>query len=267
MPTVKSLKAKKRKYEITFRIGDTEEFVCEVSEDLVVEYRLVKDKELSPDLYRRFLTDLELDAIMQKTKRYVIGKYRSMKEIRKYLEAQNLSYDQQNKVITKLDKLHLTGDEIAVDKLVKTFFFDKRYGTKKIEFDLQNRGFPPELINARVSLIHSKEIEDNLNFLYTKKLPSLKASSLKRAELEMKQYLYAKGYDFSQINDVLVLRKQVFSKYIDEEEQIKKDYFVLEKKYSRLGFSGEGKKYRILQALQRKGYSYGLISQTLERGK
>lgn len=267
MPKVKRLKAKKKKYEITFQIEASDDFVCDISEDLVVEYRLVKDKELSPELYKKFLIDLELDTFIQKAKRYVIGKYRSQKETRKYLEALNLTYDQQNKIIAKLEKLHLIDDREAIDKLVGNFFFDKHYGMKKIEYDLRNKGFSTELIFARLSMISTNEVAENLNYLFEKKLPSLRASSLKKAELEMKQYLYAKGYDFAEINEILAIRKQDFSKLINEEEQIKKDYSLIEKKYARLGFSGDEKKYKILQALQRKGYTYGLISQTLERGK
>jgi len=261
---VKSLKAKKKLYEVTFLLETGKEISNTVSEDLVVEYRLVRDKELTPELFNRFTEDALLDNITQKAKRFALGKLHSDKEIFAYLEASGADWDTQLKIIAKLRKLGLPEEGTRLDSLFDLAFHAKREGPEKLRFELLTRGFSAELVKALLENADQGEIEDNLQHLFDKKLPKLKKTSLRSAEREMKRHLYTKGYSFAAVENYVNGRSKDFLELIDETGIIKKDYAALDKRYRRQGLTGEKLRLKLIQALERKGYGYGLIKSTIE---
>ena len=112
-------------------------------------------------------------------------------------------------------------------------FYEKRFGKEKILFTLEQRGFPRQLLKNAVAMIRKEDVEANLEYLFQKKLPSLKSGSVKAASEKMKRYLLARGYEVSDVIAYVDAHQNEFSKQIDEEKEIYKDYQKLEKRYEK----------------------------------
>ncbi|MGI6392688.1 MAG: regulatory protein RecX [Candidatus Izemoplasmatales bacterium] len=265
MPKVTALKRKKRQYEVTFMFDDGSEktFVC--SEDLVVSYRLVRGKEINSDRFKVFLADQAIDGLIEKARRYAATAPRSEKEIDVYLTERGASPKDTSLIKAKLKKIGLIDDSVFSRNLVESMFYEKRFGKEKILFTLEQRGFPRQLLKNAVAMIHKEDVEANLEYLFQKKLPSLKSGSVKAASEKMKRYLLARGYEVSDVIAYVDAHQNEFSKQIDEEKEIYKDYQKLEKRYEKTTESKQAVTTKIIKSLLAKGYQYSLIKKTLER--
>ncbi|HOP57182.1 MAG TPA: RecX family transcriptional regulator [Bacillota bacterium] len=264
--TVNSLKKKNNKYivSISTPLGKDKEYV--VSEDLVVEYRLVKSKILSPDDYAIFLDVCEFDRFFQKAKHWLLFQPRSLSQTREYLEKAGASDSLVEKTIAKLREKHLLDDDDFACRYALILLEDKRFGQRRIAFELAKKGFDPESIKLALFEINHDTIYENMNYLFEKKLPTLGKSSLNAAILTMKHHLGQKGYEASDIQDIMAKRKGEFNQFIDEKKQIEKDYRLVKAKYLRKDLPEAKRRDLTIQALLRKGYSYELIKETVERG-
>ena len=83
---VKSLKKSRNKYIVEI---DNEKY--EFSENIIVNYRLVKGKEIDSITLLSALRDNSLDSLYLKTERYVINYNKSEKEIIRYLKKKEAS--------------------------------------------------------------------------------------------------------------------------------------------------------------------------------
>lgn len=267
MPIVSRLKKKGKNYEVTFRLANQSESAHFVSEDLIVEYRLIEGKELDPNRFKLFLEAAEMDAFFQKALQYALRADRSLFEMRNYLARMDLEDTQQAKVIVKLTKMGLLNDEKLAENLVNSLFFHKHYGKEKIIFDLQKKGLSMANILQATDSIQPKAVRANLETLFDKKLKDLSENSLRNATIKMQQFLHAKGYHYQEVNRYVTEREADLKALIDEEKQIHQDFQTLSKRYQKQGFHEDQLRQKLMQALYRKGYSYQLINQTLERGK
>jgi len=71
MMRVEKLKENHKSYTVTFLDDDLNKTEYVVSEDLVVNHRLIKGKILDGTAFRVFMADYHIDAPLQKTKAYL----------------------------------------------------------------------------------------------------------------------------------------------------------------------------------------------------
>ncbi len=266
MPKVRSLKGSKGQYDIIFDLDGGQEASFRCSEDLIVEYRLLQGRELTTAEYAAFSADQAIDGLMQKAIRYAASAFRSEWEISTYLGSRGADVKAITKIKAKLAKLGLTGDQELTGKLVEALFYDKRHGKERIIFELERRGFPVNIIKATVAGISSRDLEKNLELLFDKKLRDLRGGSKTAAANKMKRYLLERGYGVHDVIEYVDRRQGDFAVVIDEEREISEDLAKLRKKYAREGLDERELRLKLIQALQRKGYHYSLISKHLERG-
>ena len=255
MYQVKEVKAKKKKYLVTLSIDDSEkEFL--VSEELLVEFRLVKGKILDDVLFQKFVNAYKKDEIYQKVLHYALFKPRCTHEIIAYLERLKVDEEDYKYHLHKLYKSKILDDEAYVKNYVSEAFEFKLVGPRKIAYDLDNKRIKKELYQPLLDQISEERLMENINNLLEKKIHSLKKQSSRQMNIKIKQYLVDKGYDFELVNRAIDSHRSLIERFADEDSALKRDLQNAKRKYR---FEDQKKTEKIYAYLLRKGYSYHKI--------
>ncbi|MGD9909266.1 MAG: RecX family transcriptional regulator [Candidatus Izemoplasmatales bacterium] len=262
---VQELKKQKNKtYTVTFLIGDnTQSF--DVSEDLVVEYRLIKDKELTDEMYQSFLLSESIDVYFQSTLKYVLKYQKSVKETYEYLLKKGISEDLIGHVLQKLKKYKVLDDERLIEYLFDYQANQMLSGPEKIRFLFTQKGFSELLIANQLSGYTNQKIERNLTSLFNKRISHYKNNSTRQAKNKMMTYLVSKGYELKQVQAFVIHHQDDISALIDESKELKREYTKVLDKSRKLGLSNDALKQKVIQKLLSKGFQYQDIIKILER--
>jgi len=266
MYKVQDLKKQKNKsYLVTFLFenGLSQDFI--VIEDLVVEYRLIKDKELSIEQYQSFLLSESIDAYFQTTLKYVIKYQKSEKETVDYLVRKGVSEELIQSIILKLKKCKIIDDEHLIEYLIDYHVNQLLSGSEKIRFLFIQKGFSSDLINEHLNQISTKTVEKNLLSLFSKRLPHYKNNSMRQAQNKMMTYLVSKGYELRLVQAFVLNHKDEFNQVIDETSELRREYLKIMDKSRKLGLTEDKLKQKVIQKLLSKGFQYQDIQKILER--
>ena len=192
---VKSLKKIPRKSEYLVTIDSTD---YKYKENIVVKYRLVKNKEIDNETLKMAISENDFESIYLKTERYVINYSKSEKEVIRYLKKKEIDNLTINKIIAKLRQLNLIDDTNLVEALIYSYI--KKYnGIKLIEEKLKQKGIDYDLIDSSLNNIDYDTYYLYLNKLYEKiKNRYDKYDSYIRKN-KIKKYLLSRGYTYSDI--------------------------------------------------------------------
>ncbi len=192
---VKSLKKIPRKSEYLVTIDSTD---YKFKENIVVKYRLVKNKEIDNETLKMAISENDFESIYLKTERYVINYSKSEKEVIRYLKKKEIDNLTINKIIAKLRQLNLIDDTNLVEALIYSYI--KKYnGIKLIEEKLKQKGIDYDLIDSSLNNIDYDTYYLYLNKLYEKiKNRYDKYDSYIRKN-KIKKYLLSRGYTYSDI--------------------------------------------------------------------
>ncbi len=259
MYKVVEFKPTKRKYLIIIKTPKKEEEFI-ISEELLVEFRLVKGKELEKEQFLAFKESFKRDELYQKVLHYALYKQRCSYDIKTYLEKKDILLESYDYYLNKLRKAHILDDDSFAENYVHEAFSYKLYGPKKISFELSKKHLSKNRYQKYIDAITNKNLEENVSRLIQKKLKSIKKSSHKKAIQSIKQYIVNKGYSFDLVNKMIEIHKSDIRSNISEDESLEKDFQYAIKKYHK----DKTKEYKnILAYLLRKGYSYNKIKERM----
>ena len=264
MMKVEKLKENHKSYTVTISDDDlhTNDYV--VSEDLVVNHRLIKGKILDETAFRLFMADYKIDASMQKAMNLLHRYPKTIEETRKYLETFVDSFESIEVIIHKLIALRFLDDFQYVKSYFDRSFHDQCNGPIKIAFELRQKGIDEAIIMGFINRITVHETERNLGMLFDHKINALGQKPKAKALISMKQYLYQKGYDPDQIEAFVSKRSALFVNLEQESKLLEKAYQTLLKKYAKTDLSEYDRHSKIIQSLMTKGYRYDAIKRIIE---
>lgn len=255
MYTVITSKLTKRRYLVVIKTPKKEEEFL-VSEDLMVEFRLVKGKELEKEQFLVFKEAYKRDELYQKVLHYALYKQRCSYEIKTYLEKKSIPEESYDYYLNKLKKSGILDDKNYAENYVHEAFSYKLFGPEKIIYELSKKHLPKFIYQPSIDSISHKEIEENVYQLLQKKLKSIKKSSFKKAIQDIKQFIINKGYSYEVVNQSVDHHIDEIRQNISEDDSLEKDFQYAVKKYQK----DKTKEYKnILAYLLRKGYSYNKI--------
>ena len=104
-------------------------------------------------------------------------------------------------------------------------------------------------------IMKAKGIDENLEYLFNKKLGSIKNKSVKIATQNIKQFLVTKGYSYEVVGTYVDGSIEFIKDIISEDDILVKDFKVAVKKYK----SSPNRKKNLIAYLLRKGYDYSKI--------
>jgi|GEM_PF-1495973 len=224
--------------------------ITPLEEETVVVFKLRKDTEIDEKTWRKIL---EADAIhVQKRKAIVqLKKPQSVHEFKTYLRG--LGVDEQN-IETWTNTYKKLGylDDFEYGKLLVEGYQSK-YGAKKIESLLKNKGLHPETIERLLP-----KNDDVLKKLVQKSCKSVQKSTYIQAKNAIIRQWMAKGFDYETIQTYVDM--YLDPKRFNEDDNIVKEYKKLRTKYERT-YQGYKLKQKITQALRQKGFTGQKIEQ------
>ncbi|MFP4478443.1 MAG: RecX family transcriptional regulator [Candidatus Izemoplasmatales bacterium] len=257
---VKDLVFKKKKYLVSFEEID-EDFV--VSEELILEYRLVRGKILDDRTFKSFKESVLQDKYRQKLLYYATYKPRTIKEAKLYLDKYDVPESAKQKYIDQLIQAHILDDDLYAKNYIEEYAHFRMIGPNKIKYDLIKKGISEKLIQQYLPTYDQNLIQDNIHKLIQKKMKSIKNKPMKKVLLSLKTFITNKGYDYSDVQKAIENNKSLIASYIDEDGALQKDYDQYLKKFKRSHKSESFKNYVIPKLLQ-KGYAYPKILKLLE---
>ncbi len=196
---VKSLKRlANNKYKVLI---DNEEY--KFNENIIVNYRLVKGKEVTRDILNLAIKENDYDSLYLKTEKYVITYNKSEREIIRYLKNKNATPDTINKIILKLKKNKLIDDSNLINDLINSLI-KKFNGIKMIEAKLHQKGFDDDLIKSSLSVIDYDYYCNILEILYNKIRNKYDKYDNYTRINKIKSYLLQRGYTYSDIQTLKI---------------------------------------------------------------
>lgn len=193
---VNDLKAYKNYYLV---IIDNKEY--KFSEDTIVNFRLVKGKELSKDTLKKALQSEDLNYFYNKALQYQIRYMKGRAEIFNYLISKGVSINNANIILNKLEDTKILDDKMVASSLTRSYIKDKN-GILLIKEKLKDKGFKNEIIEEVLNEIDYDSYFDSLNSLYNKiKNKYDKFDDYLRVN-KIKAYLLSRGYTFSDISEL-----------------------------------------------------------------
>lgn len=259
MHVVHSVKPKKRQVLVSFDDGkNLRDFL--VSEELFLDFRLVKGKELTENDYQKFLTAHAKDSIYQKILHFALFKPRCTHEMIEFFERTGIPETDFKYYLHKLYTTKIVDDEAYVRSYINDAVELKLYGPRKIVYDLDNKRLKKELYQDVLSEIPKTRILENIRNLFDKKLAGTKPQSVAKAIITIKQFIINKGYDFEDVDLVINENIERIQEKTSEDQALVKDVEQALRKYRQ---EDKNKKEKIYGYLLRKGYAYHKIKAKL----
>ncbi len=259
---VKTLEKDKTKYIVTFE-NNEETFSFTVSEDIIIDFRLIKNKEFSEKEFSEIKESINRDKYYQKLLYYANYKPRTYHEAKIYLDKFNIDDKAKFYYLNKLSEINLLNDELFVKDYIYEYSHYRLIGPKKIVFELRKKGISDKLINQYIIDYKPELIYKNIVKLIEKKVKAIKAKALKKTIQLIKSYITNRGYDYKDVNQVINEQIEIIKENTDEDKALKKTVDKYFDKFNKLNKNQTFKNY-VVPKLLNKGYQYDKILQILE---
>ncbi|MCF7923881.1 MAG: RecX family transcriptional regulator [Candidatus Izimaplasma sp.] len=262
---VLSIEKNKNKYKVVIEKAG-EKISLTVSEDIILDFRLLKDKELTEKEYKNLVESINRDKYYQKLLYYANYKPRTAHEAKNYLDKFDIDEKAKHYYLNKLEEIQLLNDDLYVRNYIYEYSHYRLIGPKKIIYELRRKGISPTLINKHINDYKADLIYRNIVKLVEKKAKSIKSKPFKKTIQLIKSYIVNKGYDFNLVQTVINDQIDLINEFVNEEKALDKDIEKYYTKYKKSKQKSSFKNY-VVPKLLNKGYQYGKILKILEGDK
>lgn len=143
---------------------------------------------------------LTFDEALKRAKKYCASQEHCTSEVKAKLIEWRVEEEMRAEIISELVKENYLSEFRFADLFTRSKINQKRWGRLKIQFELQQRFVPAEIINKAFSSIDEKQYLENLRFLKLKKEKETDEDDEFKREMKIKAYLATKGYEYEEIN-------------------------------------------------------------------
>ena len=187
-------------------------FVFGADEDLVVDYRLIIGKEITPSDLEKLLKGSEIGKLMERMYRLFNIRQRSEKEVREYIR--NLSFKRKlkdreeisefatNSLIEKLQKKGMLNDlEFARSWMEAR---GKKFGINRIKQELYKKGINREIIeevmNSEFRVQNSETVAENQLERKLERWKNLKPMEFRKKAFD---FLLRRGFEYEIVKNIV----------------------------------------------------------------
>lgn len=249
---------KNQQYRVWLESGEK----LNVSEDVMVRYRLLKDQLISPELLEKVKTESALDTGYQMALNYLSYQLRSRKEMEIYLREKEIDLHSARTIIKRLEDLKLVDDLLYAQSYVRTAIRTSDKGPIVVRQQLKKRGLNDGNIEQGLLLYTDEEQEKLAKIVAEKSVRRYASKSYKEMQQKIRQHLMTKGFQSDFI--------QMAIEELDVEKDEEKEYSLLEKQGDLLWerhrkLEGRKRNQKVTQSLFQKGFDFDLIRQYLNQ--
>lgn len=185
--------------------GKNIRYICQIdgieysfSEDVILEYRLVKGKEINQSILDEAIKKNDLSFYYDKALNYAYKYSKNSVEIYDYLLNKGLVNNEIAEIIDKLKKIKLIDDE-KLAKDLASYYARSGNGRLMISKKLFERKFNDSLIDIGLSSIDEDEYYKAMLKIYQKALLKYKSDNY-NDKMKLKRYILQRGYSISEFN-------------------------------------------------------------------
>lgn len=194
------------RYLLEFSNGEQ----LEVHEDVLVRYRLLKGKEIDPQLLEELNYEEEILRGYRIAIHYISYRPRSVYEVKQHLQHKEIHAEHIATIIERLIEKQYLNDSDFAKKWVEYRLRHRPKGKFALAHELKEKGIPSSIIDEVLSNIDSDvEIERALQ-LGEKKLRQYKGGEWKEVRVKIIRFLTNKGYGMEIIMQILPKLEQQF---------------------------------------------------------
>ncbi len=250
---IKNIKKKGNKYQI----------VLDNSEDLIVNDHVLINNNL---LYKNKITAKDLDQIKKEAVYYehyskvlnmLNRKKRSQYEIASYLNKNNVSQEESDKIINHLKEIGFINDEEYAESYINDKIGLTLDGPYKIKKELEEKHIDDTYISNVLEIFTDDLIDEKIDRLINKKLKTNNKDTEYIFKQKMSLYLSNMGYSkddiYSHLDSIKIDNKHL-------EKEMEKIYEKLKQKYS--GYTLQNK---LKQKLYAKGFKSEEINDFIQK--
>ena len=249
---IEKIKKTGKKYKILLSDGSE----IKTYDDVILKYGLLYHKTIDNELLNKINIDNNYYEIYYKVVNYITKRLRSEKEINIYIDKNNITKTDKEKLIKKLKEMDLINDL----NFTKAYINDKinlsNIGIDKIKSELLNHNISSDIIDNELNKIDNNLIKEKLRKLIIKKTKNSKYTGYK-LKYKVVNELINLGYDKNQILEIY----DTIS--VENTENIKTEYDKLYKKLS-YKYSGKELERKIKTKLYNKGFNIDEINNIVD---
>lgn len=183
----------------TFIVEFDNEKNAYLNRDIIFQYRIGEDMELSDELFEEILFASDLRRARERALYLLEVRDHSMKELYVKLR-RNYPDEVCRKICAEMKKAGLIDDRRYAERLAEEFINIKRWGKYRAVFEMQRRGISKELAEELVESYEDDSIERLKELVETKYARYLVDG---KGFLKVKNALARQGYAYGDINEVL----------------------------------------------------------------
>lgn len=185
--------------------GKNIRYICQIdgieysfSEDVILEYRLVKGKEINQSILDEAIKKNDLSFYYDKALNYAYKYSKNSVEIYDYLLNKGLVNNEIAEIIDKLKKIKIIDDE-KLAKDLASYYARSGNGRLMISKKLYERKFNDSLIDIGLSSIDEDEYYKAMFKIYQKALSKYKLDNY-NDKMKLKRYILQRGYSIAELN-------------------------------------------------------------------
>jgi len=175
-----------------------EKYSFSLSDDALLESKLVRGQELTADEVEQYKQNSIDDKLYNATLRYLSIRLRSRWELQTYLKRKGASPTLMEDILNKLTKLGYVDDKKFAESFVNDRNLLRPTSRRKLILDLKIKKIPQDIINQAVGSDSAVELE-NLHKIIERKRRQTKYQD----NLKLMQYLASQGFSYGDIKDAL----------------------------------------------------------------
>lgn len=237
-------KTKSGKYKITFDNNET----LSTYDDVILNNGLLFKKQVDSDLLDKLNIETSYYDIYNKTIKFISRKLRSEKEIKLFLDKNNVNSGDKKKIISKLKEIRLINDKVFANAYTQDRINLSTDGPYKIKNELVKNDIDDDTINEVMSKIDDNIVCEKLTKLIVKKINSNHNKSNYMLKQKIVGDMINLGYSKEMIVEIIDNNVKPNKSVIENE--YKKLYRKLERKYE-----GEELERQVRIKLMQKGFS------------
>lgn len=191
--------------EEQFSLFNQKTFLIGVSSKTLLDYSIQKGTILTHDLFHKISAAEEYQSVKERGYRLLAGRDHGCEELKRKLVKKGFSSEITEKVVVELRQKDLLNDHEFAKKFTRDMHLLKKWGPRKIESALLNKGIPRHVVSEVI-----KELMENLNpvdscinLVTKRKKHFLRETDLYKRKQKIFRYLIGKGYTPEKIKNAL----------------------------------------------------------------
>lgn len=245
-------------YEVELSNGE----VLRVSEDTLIAYRLLKDREITEAEIAEIKKASNEDAGFQLALNYLSYQMRTEKELYSYLKEKEIELSDRKKIVARLREMNLLDDTAFGESFVRTQMRLGDKGPRVIKQKLKEKGLSEQDIEISLGLYEEEMQYEIASHTAEKAMRKFHDKSVRETQQKLQQTLMTKGFSSDIIK--LVIDALDFQEILEQEEN------ALETQGDKLWqrnrrFDTAKRKQKVKQSLYQKGFGLDAIDAFLAK--